>query len=354
MDLFTPIIRDELQHPNFRAVRAQQNGYNWDVLNEWARGFEDRDGKFVDEFQRTFNTCFWELYVFAVLKQYRLTVDFTHPAPDFFVTDNGGFNVEATVALHAKESAPEHMKFEPIPQDLNEFNRRTILRIRNSIDAKHKKFSALYSTLNHVKDRPFVLAVTCFDSPHAILACQRPIEAVLFGYYVDEERYLRGESELKGREVESVTKDNGSPVELGVFLDEKFKWLSAVIFSSCATWGKVRALSSDPNPDIVFEAGTYNANGVRPDFVRVKKSQYGEHLLDGLRVYHNPLAKNKLDPYLFRHRNVFQTYYSDAKDDWVYERRDGLLLFRRVHTFVTPSASRASPTDIVRSTFSDL
>ena len=47
------------------------------MLNDWARGFRDRDGKFVQEFQRTFDSCFWELYVFAVLKQYRLEVDFT-------------------------------------------------------------------------------------------------------------------------------------------------------------------------------------------------------------------------------------------------------------------------------------
>ncbi len=69
MDLFTPIVTEALQHPNFRSICAQQNGYNWDVLNEWARGFKDRDGKFVHEFQRTFDTCFWELYVFAVLKR---------------------------------------------------------------------------------------------------------------------------------------------------------------------------------------------------------------------------------------------------------------------------------------------
>jgi hypothetical protein len=192
MDLFTPVIHEELQHPNFRAICAQQNGYNWDVLNEWARGFKDRDGKFVAEFQRTFDSSFWELYVFAVLKQYRINVDFSHAAPDFLITSHGGFNVEATVALHAKDATPEYMKFaEPIPADLNEFNRRTILRIRNSIDNKRKRFAESYSTLDHVKDRPFVLAITAFSSPHAGLACQRAIEAVLFGYYVDEERAWR-------------------------------------------------------------------------------------------------------------------------------------------------------------------
>jgi hypothetical protein len=341
MDLFTPIVSEELQHPNFRSICAQENGYNWDVLKDWGRGFKDRDGKFVDEFQRTFDTCFWELYVFAVLKQYGLTVDFGHPAPDFLVTDNAGFNVEATVALHAKDATPEYMKSsEPIPRSLNEFNRRAILRIRNSIDSKSKKFAASYRNLTHVKDRPFVLAITAFDSPHAILASQRAIEAVLFGHYVDEEKYLREGDELKGYEIDSVAKDNGSSVNVGVFKDEDFKYLSAVVFSSCATWGKVRALSADPNPDVMFEAVKYNPNGTKPHFVKAKKANYTERLLDGLRVYHNPLATHPLDPRVFRHSDVFQSYYSEARNDWVYESKEGLLLFRRVDTRVSRPLGR--------------
>jgi hypothetical protein len=272
-------------------------------------------------------------------------VDFAYRAPDFLVTDHGGFNVEATVALHAKDATPEYMKFaEPIPKDLNEFNRRAILRIRNSIENKRKRFAESYSTLDHVKDRPFVLAITAVDSPYATLACQRAIEAVLFGYYVDEERYLREGGELEGHPLDSVAKDNGSEVGLGVFLDEEFKWLSAVMFSSCATWGKVRALSSDPNPAILFEAQKYNPKGSRPHIIRAKKSQYTEHLLDGLRIYHNPQATHKLDPCIFRHRDVFQSYFSELNDDWVYEYREGLLLFRRVETFISPNGASPVPT----------
>jgi hypothetical protein len=338
MDLFTPIVSEDLQHPNFRSICAQRNGYNCDVLNDWARGFQDRDGKFVYEFQKTFDPCFWELYVFAVLKQYGLTVDFSHPAPDFFVTDNGGFNVEATVALHAKNATPAYVKYkEPIPQDLNEFNRQAILRIRNSIDGKTKKFSASYETLHHVRNRPFVLAITGFDSPHAPLANQRAIEAALFGYYVDEEKYLRDGGELKGYEVESVAKDNGTSIDIGVFKSEDFKWLSAVMFSSCASWGKVRALSADPNPNVIFETVKYNPSGTNPCVERAKKANYTERLLDGLRIYHNPLASHPLDRSVFRNRDVFQSYYSEADDDWVYEFREGLLLFRRVETRVRRS-----------------
>jgi hypothetical protein len=309
------------------------------VLGDWARGFRDRDGKFVQEFQRSFDPCFWELYIFAVLKHYGLNINFGYHAPDFVVRGNKMFSVEATVALHAKDAPPEFAKSaEPIPDNLNEFNRRAILRIRNSIDGKHRKFLSSYSALDHVKGRPFVLAISSFDSPHAILASQRAIEAALFGYYVDEETFLREGGELKGQQVLSISKDNGSPVELGVFMGEQFKWLSAVMFSSCATWGKVRALSADPNPRILFEALTYNSKGTQPHLIRARKSNYSERLLDGLRIYHNPQAESPLDPAVFRHRDVFQAYYSEQKSDWVYEIRDGLLLFRRVETRVPAGA----------------
>lgn len=39
-----------------------------------------------------------------------------------------------------------------------------------------------------------------------------------------------------------------------------------------------------------------------------------------------------MDKGIFRNRDVFQSYYSDEKEDWVYEDRTGLLQFRSVFT----------------------
>jgi hypothetical protein len=253
MDLFTPVVSEETQHTNFRTITKFANTFNEDVLNEWARGLKDRDGKFVKEFQTTFDSSFWELYLFAVMKHFQLEVDFSFNAPDFVITNHGGINVEAAVASHAQGSTPEFVQSgTPIPDDLNEFNRQTIIRISNSLAAKRKKYVESYAGLSHVQNRPFVLAVSAFDRPFAMLTCQRAIEAVLFGYYVDEERYLKEGGTLEGKRIESVTKGNKSPVPVGIFTSEDFAWLSAVIFSSNATWGKVRALSSDPDPEIFF------------------------------------------------------------------------------------------------------
>lgn len=345
MDLFTPIVSEAEQHPNFRTISKQNNQFNSDVVNEWADGFQDRDGKFVKEFQATFDSSFWELYLFAVLKHYGMQVDFSVPSPDFLVTAHGGMNIEATVALHAQSAAAEHSerRAKDIPRDLNELNRQTILRIRNSIDTKHKKYSKLYASLDHVRNRPFVLAITAFDSPYARLACQRAIEAVLYGYYVDEERFLKEGGTLQGQRLTSVRKDNLSEVPLAVFGREEFSWLSAVIFSSCASWGKVRALASDPNLNIFFEAVRLNASGVMPHVVRARKSAYSESLLDGLRVYHNPSATQKLDVRMFRHPDVFQSYFSEGDGGWMHDQRDGLLLYRSVMTKIPRQASSADP-----------
>lgn len=335
MNLFEPVVQTALQHPNFRNLLRVGNGFTLDVLNEWASGFVDRDGKFITEFQTTFNSSFWELYLFAVLKKYGMPVNFTMARPDFCLP-RLDFNIEATVASNAQSAMPEHAQLGVAPPaDLNAFNLQSIIRLSNSLAAKYRKYMDSYSTLDHVRDRAYVIAVTNFDQPFSFMACQRPIEAVLHGYYVDEERYIASsgrEGRLEGEALLKVFKDNGSSIELGMFATPAYREISAVVFSGCANMGKVRALSSDPSLGIVFTALRLNPASDRPHVIREPKRRYEESLLDGLRVYHNPFATYPLAPALFRHPSVFQSFYEN--DDWVYEQRDGQLLFRSVQTVV--------------------
>jgi hypothetical protein len=337
MQLFEPIVDDAQQHPNFRALLLRRNGYTLDVLQDWARGFVDRDRKFVHEFQTTFNSSFWEIYVFAVLKKYGLAVDFSKTRPDFYIPSRN-FNIEATIASNADDGVPEHVAWSAdlIPKDLNEFNRKSILRLANSLTAKHRKYLESYAMLDHVRDRPFVVAVTNFDQPFSFMAAQRPIEAVVLGHYVDEEHYIqtgRPKGGLDGEDLERVFKDSGSAVELGLFRSPAYKEISAVMFSGCATIGKVRALCSDPSDEIVFTALRLNPKSDQPHLIKQPKRLYQESLVDGLRIYHNPFATHPLDPVIFRHPSVFQIYHDD-RDEIHVEQREGLLLYRSVWTAV--------------------
>lgn len=127
-------------------------------------------------------------------------------------------------------------------------------------------------------------------------------------------------------------KDNGSPIDLGLFTTPAYREISRVMFSGCATMGKVRALSSDPDPNIVFTALRLNRSSDRPHLIKEPKRRYEESLLDGLRVYHNPFAQYPLNPALFRHPSVFQWYFQDGQE--AVEQREGQLIFRCVNTVV--------------------
>lgn len=109
MDLFKPIVTEDRLHHNFLAsIKPNAAGVR-EVVSGWADGFVDRDGKFVEEFQTTYNSSFWELYLFAVLKHLGIKIDFSYEAPDFVAADHQ-FAIEATIASHAQDDVPEWEK----------------------------------------------------------------------------------------------------------------------------------------------------------------------------------------------------------------------------------------------------
>lgn len=339
MDLFVPVVDPSKFHPAYARVLAQENRFNEAVLEKWADGFEDRDGKFVKEFQTSFDSSFWELYLHAVLKELGCEVYFSHARPDFCVASPFEFSIEATVALHAQGGEPASAAYAPqIPIDLREFNRQAILRLANSISGKIRKYTESYSELDHVRGKPFVLAVAPFDRPGFGLQVNRAIEAFLFGHYVDESGGTLEELIRNGPDVfqmASVQKTLKAEVGMGIFLDDSHSHISAVIFSNCATWSKVSALSEDPNPSVVFNTIHYNPHDTRPLSSRHLRADHEEHLLDGLRIYHNPFANEPLEKDLFSDERIFQAYYDLDGEGWCYQASRKNLLFRTSMKFVS-------------------
>lgn len=308
LDLFTPLVPAAEFHPAFQQILLHSTSFERDVLNQWAEGFADRDGKFVKEFQTTFDSSFWELYLFAAFKELGMQCDLTKCRPDFCVVSPETFSVEAVVSLNA-EGAPRVFDAGPpaSPPDLTELNRQGMIRLLNSLDSKHRKFSNSYRNLEYVKGRPFVVAVAPFDQPQFQLQAQRVIEAVLYRYYVDEDAFLQsegGEKHPEPRDMEFVTKDSGVKLPLGVFCDRRMAGISAVIQSTSGTWTKVTTMSNQP--DAIINAVYEDRRDGGLLFYRGPNALYNERLLDGLRVYHNPFADHPLDPDLFQRDEIFQ------------------------------------------------
>jgi hypothetical protein len=82
----------------------------------------------------------------------------------------------------------------------------------------------------------------------------------------------------------------------------------------------------------MFFALRTNSRFLRPTLIQKLKPHHNEHLLDGLRIYHNPNARIPLDPSLFRHPLVFQSYWQGTEE--IVEEREGMLLVRWLHSVI--------------------
>jgi hypothetical protein len=340
MDLFHPKVDKSRFHKNFASVLVPFKKSERYLFQEWADGFVDRDGKLIEEFQTSFNSSFWEIYLYASFKKYGFIIDWSHSTPDFSIEANGHeILVEAVTANAAhnksnewdKDFSEEELK---ILKCFKKLNTEAIIRISNAIISKTKKFRQTYKQLNHVKGKPFVLAVAPFEQPHFNLQCDRPIRALLYDYYIDEDVYLESPERFPngppGVSLGHVEKENGAEIPLGFFNNSAISEISAIIFSSTATWGKLSAMAiNDTTNKIVSSIWATPPNGV-PERRQCRPSEHGENILDGLQIFHNPYADYPLKPEIFRAERVVQQYLDKETGEWIREGNTNSLLYRQV------------------------
>ncbi len=159
--------------------------------------------------------------------------------------------------------------------------------------------------LAHVRDRPFVIGIVPFDRPHAHLAANRTIVTALYGVYYDEATTIAMQADNVVRhDIEAIAKHASANVPVGLFANDEFKEVSAVVFGPLATWGKLRALADSPERKSVFTTLHPAHEGLIPTIRNTAKSDYVEHLLDGLYVFHNPYAEHPLPVEIFSHERI--------------------------------------------------
>jgi len=346
MDLFKAIVDESKLHPHFNRLIKPGREPDRSVFATWAEGFPDRDGKMVQEFQISFNSAFWEIYLHAVFRDYGFEFDWSHAAPDFQVSRAGhAFLVEATTANAAQGKPNEwdfQVSFETLQDltiDIGALNREAMVRLANAIHSKSRKYHDSYSKLPHVARKPFVLAVAPFEQPRFNHQYNRPIMSVLYDHYVDEPAYTRNPRAFPSgppiRHLGFVTKDNGADIELGLFNDDRMRHISAVLFSCTATWGKVSALSPQTPEHQTIVSSTWGGDSDGRPVVRVTRADdSGETLPDGLQIYHNPFALHPLDLAVFRRRGIVQCYRNQDSAGLTIEGRKHSLIHRMPFTVV--------------------
>lgn len=332
MRLFEQIIDEDKLHHNF--IYLKKNKYLRRVVNEWAKGFKDRDGKFVKEFQTTFNSSFWELYLNAFLQQKFLNIDFSHEAPDFIIINEEKetkYTIEATIANNAvdrpaeweQEEKMEFMKKKLTENEIKKIRLEATVRICNSITNKFNKYKSRYEKLEYVRNKPFILALASFDSFSFYKYGMDPILRALYGI---DENYYDGDDVVE-KTVKSVVKSNNTAIEVGIFTNDKYKEISAILYSNTATYGKLEALSATTNKkNLFFSTMKYNQFGELPNTSIVEGKNYEESLSDGLYLFLNPYASYHLSEDEVRELSDSKTSIYYEKDKYIVE--DGFLFSR--------------------------
>lgn len=333
IDLFSDVAPESKHHPIYRMMKSDVYAPERDVLIDWSKGFEDRDGKFCYEFQTSFEPCLWELYLHAYLKEIKAEIDFSFNAPDFVISGKEQLCIEATIAAPPVDGVPPYGQINSkIPEDLNRFNSEATLRISNSFSSKVKKYRKRYSKLPQTANKPYVIAIASFDRPHSQLAAMRPVVSALYGLYHDEEATIASKADrVVSYNVDGVVKNEKTNIDLGYFCTNDYSDISAVIYSSLATWGKIRALA-DSNAQSIYTSFHPNSDSIYPIVKRTPKSEYYEHLLDGLYVFHNPFAEKPLNLETLGHERLAQGFVKDDGELDIVAPEDFLLL-RFLNTF---------------------
>ena len=306
IDLFKQLdLPKEKLHQKFVLLSKPMLTAERNILASWAEGFVDRDNKIVRQFQTTFHSTFWELYLHKFFRDLDFTIDYSYERPDFIVTLPEKIYIEAVVA-NIKESGrkettrnqddfldnlvPPHLQL-----DFDELRTEAIIRYSNAIQAKVAKMKAEYSTLSWVNiNAPFIIAVASYSQVNYGREYYYPMFALLYGMFYDptSKEYYRREEILKP--------GSNAPVNVSLFDDPAMKDVSAIIFSCTVTIGKLTSLSKSLGNESTQTVLIIREEYDFPNYMLQDVSEESQELhSDGLFVFHNPNARIKLSPDIF-------------------------------------------------------
>ena len=139
MDLFKPLVNEDLLHPLVKRIMTEKSYQpTMNVINGWSKGLLGRKhegDKFVKEFQTSFNSSLWELYLNKSFIDLGFEIDYSKASPDFNLTHHTGkiINVEAVTANNKLNQSEEYYSIksfnESVQTDNNSFLDQSTIKL---------------------------------------------------------------------------------------------------------------------------------------------------------------------------------------------------------------------------------
>lgn len=315
-------ITDEQFHPKYKLIKDDPMGSGERIiLQQWVDGMVDRDNKMLHEFQTTFHSCFWEFYLHACFKEAGFVLNQTHNRPDFIIEAPTKIYVEAVVSNIKDKGRPESDRnmfdlmdmFIPPKNQLDFYDvlDEAIVRDSNAITSKNKKYRKEYLRCDWVDaDKPYVIAISSYSQVNYGREYVYPMMALLYGMYYNSQ------TEEFGRRDYIYKPGTNAQIPIGLFNSDEYSNISAILYSSSTTLGKLTSLAISlgyPSNNTVYNIRRDYEDFRIPYKLQKVSVKSPELLSDGLFLFHNPHAKNKLDIELFENSNVTQYFWEGEK-----------------------------------------
>jgi hypothetical protein len=307
VDFFTHIVAKEKLNRDFATISSLE-GYSpaVELMKPMMRWYEDADGNFVEQFQTTgFDTRLWELYLFAALVEARCIFDKTVAMPDFCARNAfGELCVEATTVSPSRTPAGEFVPPPPLDteEQMQAFQRQYMpIRYAGPLTTKLGK---KYWERENVKGRPLAFAIQDFHAPNSMVMSRTALPIYLYGMVWDWEKVAEGKLVIIPKKVDKHVWGQKT-VESGFFALPGAENISAVIANASATISKFNRMGvlagfGSTRVHLVREGTAVNLdpNSELPTlFVHdVNAPEYSETWMEGMDVYHNPIAAHPLHP----------------------------------------------------------
>lgn len=331
MNIFKELVAEEKQHQKFKMLKKFPNERK--ILEKMVEGFYDRDNDIIKKFQTSYHEAFWEFYLFGVFKELGFKVDFSKNRPDFIIESPFKMNIEAVVSNIKDNGEKEETRTlqDVLPHKLSkekfkEIIDEGIIRNSNALNGKKRKLDKEYNKLEWVKDEePFIIALGAYNQKNYGKEFYFTMLPLLYGAYSDECIIGKGKKEKF-----IIKKETGAKIDIGLFEKEEYSNVSAVIYSCTATFGKLSALhkSEKDYENFIFTV----RHDIEYDYypICLVSKDNPEEIGDGLFVFHNPKAKQKLDRNLFNKKGIVQVWMND--DSNLEIRSESLPLLVRYNT----------------------
>ncbi len=311
-DLWTTKLPAARLHPFFRSLAACP--VDRACFQRWADGFPDVNGNAAHEFQTKFSPMFWEIYLFKMFQTLGFDVARPKDRPDFVLqTSQGPVAAEAKVIDTGQGQSPVWTPINEVSWDRESFYAQTCAKLSGALRDKLQHLRS-YGDEPHVKDRPFLLCVNPYDTPHFIMQGFGAMTRVLFQYCdpIIAENSSGDWEEVGHRRVESFVTRSGSVVPFGFFLDPSNTEVSAVFFNPRATFSKLLAdpLREGHEKERVYATWYMVATGELCK-QEAHPSNYRETLADGGYLFLNAYAKHPIDPEPFFKEGVAVSSFDD-------------------------------------------